>query len=185
MDPLMLAMGTAAFDSNDGMHAGVLLLRVVIGLAMAAHGYNKFFGGGRIKGTAGWFDSMGMKPNGRIHAILAASTELGGGILFALGLLTPFAAAAIVSLMIVAAWTVHRKNGFFIVKDGIEYNLVLATVAVGVAAIGPGKYALDDVLGLDLAYDSTLAVIVAVGLGVLAAVGLLACCYRPPVGDQD
>lgn len=185
MDPLMLVAATITDDGLDGMHAGLLLIRVVIGLTMAAHGYNKFFGGGKIKGTAGWFDSMGMKPNGRIHAILAASTELGSGLLFALGLLTPFAAAAMVSLMIVAAWTVHRKNGFFVVKDGIEYNFILATIAVGVAAIGPGKYALDDVFGLDFVFDSTVAVVIAVGLGVLAGVGLLACCYRPPVSDQD
>lgn len=172
-------------DGLDGMHAGVLLIRVVLGLTMAAHGYNKFFGGGKIKGTAGWFESMGFKPNGRIHAITAATTEMGAGLLFALGLLTPFAAAGFVGLMIVAAWTVHRKNGFFVVKDGIEYNVILATVAVGVAAIGPGKYSLDDVFGLTFAFATPTALAIAAGLGVVGGVGLLACCYRPPAGDQD
>lgn len=144
---------TLSSDWYDGASAGLLLLRVVVGLTMAAHGYNKFFGGGRIPGTARWFDSMGMKPNGRIHAIMAASTEMGAGILFAVGLLTPLAAAGFVGLMIVAGWTVHKPNGFFIVKSGWEYNLVLATVGIGVAMIGPGKYSLDWALGFDFAFE--------------------------------
>src|SRR5687768_16798006 len=100
------------------MDEGLLLIRVVLGLTLAAHGYAKVFKGGRIPGTAGWFDSMGMKPNGKVHAWLAALTEMGAGILFALGLLTPLAAAGFVGLMVVAAWTSHRDNGFFIVKNG-------------------------------------------------------------------
>ena len=79
----------------DSLSLGLLVLRVLAGVSMAAHGYQKFFKGGKIDGTAGWFDSMGMRP-GRFHAILAASTELGAGLLFALGLLTPLAALAIV-----------------------------------------------------------------------------------------
>ena len=53
------------------------------------------------------------------------------------------AAAGFVSLMLVAAWTVHRPNGFFIVKEGWEHNLVLAVSGVVVATIGPGKLSLD------------------------------------------
>ena len=94
---------------------GLLILRLVLGLTMAAHGYNKFFGPGGIAGTAGWFDSMGMRP-GKFHARLAAGTELGAGLGLAVGLLTPVCAAGFVALMLVAAWTVHRRNGFFIVK---------------------------------------------------------------------
>ena len=105
---------------------------------MAAHGYNKFFGKGGLKGTAGWFDSMGMKP-GMFHARIAATTEMAAGIGLAVGLLTPIPAAGFVALMLVAAWTVHRPNGFFIVKEGWEYNLVLAASAVGIATIGAGK----------------------------------------------
>ena len=70
----------AAVDSLptlDQMSLGLLLIRVVLGLTLAAHGLNKFFGGGKIPGTARWFDSMGMKPNGRVHALAAASTETG------------------------------------------------------------------------------------------------------------
>ncbi len=173
-------LATAALDSNDGFHAAVLLLRVVIGLTIAAHGWNKFFGGGRIAGTAAWFDAMGMKPNGKVHAVLAASTELGAGVMLALGLVTPLAAAGIVGLMVVAAWTVHRSAGFFVVKNGWEYNLVLATVAVAVATMGPGKFSLDDQIGWDFPFTPKLDLAVSAGLGLLAAIALLAACYRPP-----
>lgn len=156
---------------------GVLLIRVVVGLTLAAHGYNKFFGGGRIPGTAKWFDSMGMRPNGRVHAILAASTELGSGLLFAAGLLTPLAAAGFVGLMVVAAYTVHLRNGFFIVKSGWEYNLVLAVVPVGIAVIGPRRYSLDHALGLS--FEPEVAFVLSAVLGVIAGVALLATCYRP------
>lgn len=57
---------------------GSLILRLCLGLTMAAHGYHKFFSGGRIPGTAAWFDSIGMKPGG-LHARLAASAETGAG----------------------------------------------------------------------------------------------------------
>jgi len=162
------------------VNAGLLLIRVVLGLTMAAHGYNKFFGGGRIPGTARWFDSMGMKPNGRIHAILAATTEMGSGLLLAAGLLTPLAAAGIVGLMVVAGWTVHRANGFFIVKSGWEYNLVLATAATGVALIGPGRYSIDHALDLD--FSTPVAFGLSAVLGAAGGIGLLAACYRPPAG---
>ncbi len=64
-----------------------------------------------------------MKP-GMFHARVAASTEVAAGLGLALGLLTPVPAAGFVALMLVAAWTVHRANGFFIVKEGWEYNLI-------------------------------------------------------------
>ena len=115
----------------------LLILRVCLGLTMAAHGYNKFFGGGRIPGTAGWFESIGMKP-GMLHARIAATTEMAAGLGLAVGLLTPIPAAGFVALMLVAAWTVHRPNGFFIVKEGWEYNLILAVSAVAVAGAGRG-----------------------------------------------
>jgi putative oxidoreductase len=125
-------------DTTSAVDAGVLLIRVVGGLTMAAHGYQKFFSGGRIAGTARWFDSMGMRP-GIWHALAAASTEVGAGILLALGLLTPFAGAAFVALMLVAAYTVHRANGFFSVNSGWEYNLILAVLGAGPVGSGPGQ----------------------------------------------
>jgi putative oxidoreductase len=164
----------------DAFDLGVLILRVVVGLSLAAHGWNKFFGGGRIPGTARWFDSMGMRP-GKVHALLAASMELGSGVALALGLLTPFAAAGWVGLMFVAAYTVHKENGFFIVKEGYEYNLVLATVAVAVATMGPGEASIDDLIGLRL--DGWWGLLVSLGGGLAGAGLLLGTSYRPPAKD--
>ncbi|MGV0849668.1 DoxX family protein [Mycolicibacterium phlei] len=162
---------------------GVLILRVVLGLTMAAHGYNKFFGKGGLAGTAGWFDSMGMKP-GRFHAAVAATTEMAAGIGLAVGLLTPVPAAGFVALMLVAAWTVHRANGFFIVKEGWEYNLVLGAAAVGIATIGAGKLSLDYALFGSTGFFDYLhgwwGLIISLGLGLLGGIGQLVIFYRPP-----
>jgi putative oxidoreductase len=162
---------------------GLLILRVVLGLTMAAHGYNKFFGKGGLKGTAGWFDSMGMKP-GMLHARIAATTEMSAGIGLAVGLLTPVPAAGFVALMFVAAWTVHRPNGFFIVKEGWEYNLVLAASAVGIATIGAGQYSLDYLLFRSSALYEYLhgwwGLVISLGLGLAGGIGQLAIFYRPP-----
>ncbi|MUL78070.1 DoxX family protein [Mycolicibacterium sp. CBMA 226] len=161
----------------------ILLLRVVLGLTMAAHGYNKFFGGGRIPGTAGWFDSIGMKP-GLLHARLAASTELLAGLGLAVGLLTPVPAAGFVALMLVAAWTVHRDNGFFIVKSGWEYNLVLGVAAVAIAGTGAGRYSLDWLLFHGTSFYHLLhgwcGLAIAVGLGLAGGIGQLLIFFRPP-----
>jgi putative oxidoreductase len=162
---------------------GLLILRLVLGLTMAAHGYNKFFGGGRIAGTAGWFESIGMKP-GVLHARVAATTEMAAGLGLAAGFLTPIPAAGFVALMLVAAWTVHRPNGFFIVKEGWEYNLVLGAAAVAVAAIGAGRYSLDHALFGTTDFGNLLhgwyGFAIAAGLGLAGGIGQLMIFYRPP-----
>jgi putative oxidoreductase len=157
---------------------GLLLLRVVTGLTLAAHGYQKFFSGGRISGTARWFDSIGMRP-GRIHALAAATTELGAGALLALGLLTSLAGAAFVAVMLVAGYTVHRANGFFSVRSGWEYNLLLAVIGAAVGITGAGRYSLDHGLGLEQVFSGFPGALIAVGGGLLAGIGQLVLFYRP------
>jgi putative oxidoreductase len=160
--------------------AGLLILRLVLGLTLAAHGLNKFFGGGRIPGTARWFDSIGMKP-GKFHAVIAATVETAAGLGLAAGLLTPIPAAGFVSLMVVAAWTVHRANGFFIVKEGWEYNLVLAAAAVAVATVGAGRFSLDYLIfGDKLWLTGWCGLVVSLGLGLAGAIGQLLIFFRPP-----
>ena len=161
------------------VNLALLILRIGLGLTMAAHGYGKFFTGGRIAGTAGWFDSMGMRP-GRVHALLAASGEVAAGLFFAAGLLTSFAALGFVGLMAVAWYTVHRDSGFFIIKEGWEYVFVLGLVASMVAMIGPGEWSLDAALGIDDDLDGWVGLIISAGGGLLAAAGLLGAFYRPP-----
>lgn len=166
-------MMTTAID------VGLLFVRVTIGITLAAHGYAKIFQGGRLAGTARWFDSIGMRP-GRVHAPLAAFTEIGAGVLFALGLLTPLAAAAMVALMVVAAWTVHRNSGFFIVGNGWEYNFVIACVAVGVALTGAGNLSVDNLVGLGSTAGQWWGVAIALFVGLGAGVAQLVLFFRPP-----
>jgi len=163
--------------TTDELNLGLLILRLVVGPVFAFHGYAKITRGGRLAGTAGWFDSMGMRP-GHLHARFAAFGELLTGTCLALGFLTSFAGLGLVALMSVAVWTVHRGNGLLVMKDGWEYNLVLGAIGVTLATMGPGEWSLDEALGLDL-NGATGLVISLVG-GLSAATALLATCYRPP-----
>jgi putative oxidoreductase len=165
----------------EPIDVGLLVLRVVFGLFLAAHGYNKVFGGGGLEGTARWFDSLGMRWP-QWQARIAASTEMGAGILFALGLLTPFAAAGMIGIMVVAGWSAHRHNGFFIFRkgEGWEYVASIGIVAWGVATIGPGELSIDHAIGLDwTAWDGWIGAVIAGVLGVGGAIAQLAICYRP------
>ncbi len=157
----------------------MLVLRVVFGVFLAAHGYNKIFGGNGLKGTAGWFGSIGMKWP-MWQARIAAATEIGAGLLFAAGLLTPLAAAGMVALMVVAIWTVHWKVGFFVFRpnQGWEYCASIAVVAFVVGLTGPGEWSLDHAFGIH--FDNWLGAAIAGGLGVGGALAQLAICYRPP-----
>ena len=178
----LFATATPPTDWFDQLSSVTVIVRTIVGLTLAAHGYKKVFLGGKLAGTARWFDSMGMKPNGTIHAYLAAATELGCGTLMILGFLTPFAAAGYVGLMIVAAWTDHRPNGYWS-NNGWEYVSVLGTFAAFLAAVGPGKYSLDWAIGFDLAFTPIAAFGLAVVLGAAAGIGLIVTCYRPPAPE--
>src|SRR5688572_25929306 len=135
------------------MEIGLLVLRAVLGLTLAAHGAQKlfgWFGGYGLKGTGQWLESIGMVP-GRVQALLDGLAETGGGVLLALGLLTPIAAGIVVAVMLVAAVTVHSKGGFFLSKGGYEYTLVLGLAALSLAFTGPGALSLDALFGLPFA----------------------------------
>jgi putative oxidoreductase len=135
-------------DRKDNMAYGILLLRIVIGGTLFAHGTQKlfgWFGGHGPRGTAGFFGSLGFRP--ALPMAVVAGLSEAAGLLFALGFLTPFAALAMASVMVVAVGSVHLKNGFWAGNGGYEYNLALWTVAVAVAAAGPGRFSLDHALG--------------------------------------
>lgn len=162
----------------------MLILRVIAGPTIFAHGYNKMFRGGKIPGTAGWFDSMGMKPNGKVHAYIASINEMGCGLLILAGLLTPFASAGVIGTMVVAGWTVHR-HAFFIVKEGWEIVMVMGVLFWAIGALGPGQWSLDHALGLsDTINDGLIGAAIAAGLGIGAGVLTLVACYRPPAKDS-
>jgi putative oxidoreductase len=132
------------------MALGLLILRLVAGLTMAAHGSQKlfaWFGGHGLSGTGGFLEKLGFFP-GRRNALFAGLAEFGGGVLLALGLATPLAAALIISVMFVAVAAVHFKHGYFNSNQGYEYNLLLVVVALSVTIIGAGPLSLDAALGL-------------------------------------
>jgi putative oxidoreductase len=163
----------------DQFNFAMLVLRVVFGVFLMAHGVNKVFGPNGLKGTTGWFGSMGMKWP-RWQARLAASTELGAGALFAVGLLTPVAAAGMIALMVVAIYTVHWKVGFFVFRpnQGWEYCASIAVAAFAVAVAGAGEWSVDH--ALDIVWDGWAGGLTAALVGVGGAVLQLAVSYRPP-----
>lgn len=91
-----------------------------------------------IKGTGGWFESMGMKP-GALVALLAGLAEFGGGLLLALGLLTPVGGILIALTMVIAIVKVHGANGYWSTQNGFEYNLAILVVGVALALTGGGN----------------------------------------------
>lgn len=124
---------------------GLLLLRLVIGIAFIGHGAQKlfgWFGGYGPKGTGGWMESIGIRP-GVAMAVAAGIMELVGGVLFTAGLLTPVAAVLIAVTMLGAIIKVHAPNGFWSTSNGIEFPLTVLVVAVAVALTGPGSISLD------------------------------------------
>tara|TARA_B100000953_G_scaffold21677_1_gene17934 strand:- start:668 stop:1048 length:381 start_codon:yes stop_codon:yes gene_type:complete len=119
-----------------------------------------------------------MRP-GRLNAYLAASSEVGAGLLLAVGLLTSFGAAGIIGVMTVAGWTTHRSNGFFILKEGWEYVFVLASMSLVAAVLGPGSWSADDALGIAGDLDGTTGLLIALVVGVGGGVAQMLTFYRP------
>jgi putative oxidoreductase len=148
------------------MGVGLLIVRFVVGLTLAAHGVQKlfgWFGGGGIAGTGAFLEQLGFRP-GRLQAALAGATELGSGLFLAAGLLTPAAAAAALAVMLVAGASAHGRNGFFLHKGGFEYTFVLAGVALSLAFTGPGPLSLDRALGISWSGDAWGLVALTAGL---------------------
>ena len=153
------------------MDLALLVLRVVVGLLFVGHGAQKLFdafGGGGLNGTAKMFDNIGLRP-GWLHARAAGAAEFGGGALFALGLFTPFAAAALIAVMTAAVISVHAPNGIWNTNQGYEFNLVLAAVVFALSGIGAGSWSLDNAFSFDL--HGVAWAIGALVIGVICGVG--------------
>jgi putative oxidoreductase len=169
-------MNTENLPTPDELNFGLLVLRLVVGPVFAFHGFAKITRGGKLEGTARWFESMGMRP-GHVHARLAAFSELATGACITLGLLTTFAGMGIVGLMAVAVWTVHRGNGLLITGNGWEYNLVLGAIGVSLATIGAGEWSLDNLIGIDL--NGTTGFLISLVGGLVLAAALVRAFYHP------
>ena len=152
------------------MDVGLLIARFVFGLLLAAHGCQKlfgWFGGPGLSGTATFFESLGFHP-GRAFVLATVFAECGGGLLLALGLVQPAAAATIISVMIVAIATVHWGKGL-LGPSGIELPLLYLTAALSLALTGPGAYSLDSALGLTQWWTAEVTAVV-LATGVVAGV---------------
>ena len=166
---------------------GLLILRLVVGLTVAAHGAQKLFGWWGGPGIGGWTQAvtrLRIRPAAP-WAWVAALSEFGGGLLFTLGLLSPLGSLGIAGAMLVAIATVHWANGFWNGKRGYEFNLTLIAAVVAVALAGPGTYSLDQALGIHLPEPLTLLVgTAALLIGVGVALGMRAPAPAPETKPQ-
>src|SRR4030081_3254104 len=163
------------------LNLGLLLIRVIFGLTMVAHGAQKLFGlfgGYGLAGTGGFFESLGFRP-GRRFAFMAALSEFTGGGLFALGFPGPAGPAPILSGMSLASISLHWRNGLFASTNGVEVPLLYATVAVGISLIGFGSFSLDAALGLYTLWTPGI-IGVALVAGVLGGIANLLLRKTPP-----
>src|SRR6266511_664632 len=135
-------------ERRQSMSYGVLLLRVLVGLAFIGHGTQKlfgWFGGYGPKGTGGFFASQGYRLP-VLMAVGAGLCEAGGGTLLALGFVTPLAGALLATVMINAIVSGTLKKAFML---GSELEIAYLTIAVALAAVGPGRFSLDRAIGWD------------------------------------
>ena len=159
---------------------GLLVLRLVVGLTFAAHGAQKAFGWWSGPGFAGWragVERMGLRPPG-FWAVISVAAELVGGVLLAVGLLTPLATAALVAQSVVIIGLVHLPKGFWMRNGGIEFAMSLAAGVVALVGTGPGSASLDAALGAS--YSGTVRVAV-LAVGVVGGLIALAIPRVMPV----
>jgi putative oxidoreductase len=176
-------MGTYSIDPQT-LSIGLLVVRIVIGLMMAAHGAAKLFGwwgGHGLRGTGQFFEQVGFRP-GPAFAAAASLSEIISGLLVAFGFLGPIGPALMVSVMIVAAVTAHLGKGLF-APTGIELPLLYAAAAFGLALTGFGEYSVDALLSVAGRWSAGFTWIVLM-LGVAGAFVNLALRRPPTVTAQ-
>jgi putative oxidoreductase len=177
-------MSSSTILTAPTMSVGLLVLRVVLGLYMAAHGSQKLFGwfkGYGLAGTAGFFEQLGFRP-GHVFATMASGAEVVSGLLVAFGLFGPIGPALMISVMIVAIGSVHRPHGFFAADNGVELPLLYAAGAFALALTGFGAFALDGPLGLAGLWTPGIAA-AALVIGIVSG-GLNLAIRRPAARSE-
>ena len=145
---------------------GLLILRVIGGLTLAAHGTQKLFGwfeGPGLTKLSQGFEKQGFKPVW-LWVSLVILGELGGGLSVAFGFLTPLGAAGMFAAMFMAIFKSHWKNGFWNSKRGLEFPLQLLAIGVAIGIMGPGSYSLDALFGIALPGTLLFCVLAFAGL---------------------
>ena len=172
-------MGTYAGDLQT-LSLGLLVARLIIGFIMAAHGAQKlvgWFGGYGLRGTGQFFEQLGFKP-GPAFAAAASISEIVSGLLVAFGFLGPIGPALMISVMIVAAVTVHWEHGLFASNNGIELPLLYGAAAFAFALTGFGQYSLDNLFGI-AGHLPIMDTWIALLVGVLGGFANVALRRRP------
>ncbi|MEW1546939.1 DoxX family protein [Streptomyces tsukubensis] len=165
------------------MDAGLLLVRLVVGLLIAGHGVQKvsyLLGGEGLAGGTEEFRRDGFR-GGRLTAVAAGGSQIGAGLFLSAGLLTPLAAMAAMGVMTVAG-TVKRPKGLWVQHDGYEYPLVLVVVSASLALTGPGRWSLDHALGAT-PWPVWIAV-AAIAAGPLSGLLTRVALHRPPTAPE-
>jgi putative oxidoreductase len=173
-------MNATYLPNSHMLDLGLLVARLVLGLLMAAHGTQKLFGwfGGYGLGKTGeFFVQLGFPP-GRLFASAASLGEVTGGLLLAFGFLGPVGPALMMSVMLVAAISVHWKNGLFASTNGVELPLLYMTGAFGIALAGYGHYSLDALFGISSVWTETVTWVVLL-IGVVGGIVNLMLRRRP------
>jgi putative oxidoreductase len=156
------------------MDVALLILRIVVGLYVAAHGAQKLFGwfnGPGLKGAEGFLGGMlGFRP-ASLWAPAVSLAEFGGGLLLVVGLFSPLGSIGIIASQLTATLVVHWAKGPWGSEGGYEQTLTNLAVAVAVAFAGPGRYSLDRLFGISLPTWFSVTVALIVLLGVLVAIG--------------
>lgn len=155
------------------MDLGLLIVRLVFGGLLVAHGAQKlfgWFGGSGLHGTASFFESLGFHP-GVVFVVATALAECGGGTLFVLGLGQPAAVVPVIAVMVVAIATVHWSHGL-LGPAGVEVPLLYAAAAMCLAFTGPGALSLDARFGL-IAWWTAPVAMAAIAIGMAAGLASL------------
>ena len=151
----------------------LLLIRATLGLFMAGHGAQKLFGsfgGPGIEGTAGFMESLGLKP-GKQWAVLGGASEFGGGVLTLLGLLNPLGLLGVIGSMAIATTKVHWNNPIWVTEGGAEFPVTNSVVATALMMTGPGKFSMDRAFGIRVPRWASFLGLVTVALVVAYAWG--------------
>jgi putative oxidoreductase len=124
--------------------AGLLVLRLVIGVTFLVHGVDKLLD---LPHWERYFDSLGI-PAPAVVAPFVAITETVGGLLLAVGLTTRLVGLALAGDMLVALLTDHIGDGFFVASGGGEFVIVLGGASLALVLTGAGRFSLDSVFGV-------------------------------------